>query len=138
MSILLLVLKNRQWDVYTGRRCSAKESVFGSLPNFCCPERKFLLNRISHPDWVKLCAELNCAPNQNSSATHMYEQDLTLNKLQWLICYKNQPTNQPMKVLKTFITVFFYYIKWIIFNSYLSGIAVGSVWPCPREPTVWQ
>ena len=24
------------------------------------------LNRISHPDWVKLCVELNCAPNQNT------------------------------------------------------------------------
>ena len=24
------------------------------------------LNRISHPDWVKLSVELNCAPNQNT------------------------------------------------------------------------
>ena len=24
------------------------------------------MNRISHPDWVKLCVELNCAPNQNT------------------------------------------------------------------------
>ena len=24
------------------------------------------MNMISHPDWVKLCVELNCAPNQNS------------------------------------------------------------------------
>ena len=23
-------------------------------------------NRISNPDWVKLCVELNCAPNQNT------------------------------------------------------------------------
>ena len=72
MSMLLLLLKNGQWDVCTGRRCSAKETVFGSLPNFCCPGRKFGLNRISHPDWVKLCVKLNCAPNQNaklSSAT---------------------------------------------------------------------
>ena len=32
------------------------------------------LNRISHPDWVKLSVELNCAPNQNtkfSSSLHM-------------------------------------------------------------------
>ena len=36
--LLLLLLKKRQWDVCTGRRCSAKESVFGSLPNFYCPE----------------------------------------------------------------------------------------------------
>ena len=24
------------------------------------------MDRISHPDWVKLCVELNCAPNQNT------------------------------------------------------------------------
>ena len=64
--MLLLLLKNRQWDVCTGRRCSVKETVFGSLPNFCCLERRSRLNRISHPDWMKLCVELNCAPNQNS------------------------------------------------------------------------
>ena len=32
------------------------------------------MNRISHPDWVKLCVELICAPNQNtkfSSATKL-------------------------------------------------------------------
>ena len=35
------------------------------FPNYCCPERWFRLNRISHPDWVKLCVELNYAPNKN-------------------------------------------------------------------------
>ena len=35
-------------------------------PNYCCPERWFGLNRISHPDWVKLCVELNYAPNKNT------------------------------------------------------------------------
>ena len=49
---------------------SVEESVFGSLPNFCCPG-----NRIGHSDWVKLCVELNCAPNQNiSSATFHLEE----------------------------------------------------------------
>ena len=24
------------------------------------------MDRIGHPDWVKLCVELNCAPNQNT------------------------------------------------------------------------
>ena len=28
---------------------------------------------------------------------YMYKTDLTLNDVQWLICYKNQPTNQPNK-----------------------------------------
>ena len=64
--MLLLLLKNGQWDVCTGRRCSAKESVFGSLPNFCCPGKRSGMNRISHPNWVKLCVDLNCTPNQNT------------------------------------------------------------------------
>ena len=25
----------------------------------------------------------------------MYKKDLALHDLQWLLCYKNQPTNQP-------------------------------------------
>ena len=58
--------RNGQLDVCTGRCCSAKETVFGSLPNFCCPEKRSGMNRIGHPDWVKLCVELNCAPNQNA------------------------------------------------------------------------
>ena len=64
--MLLLLFKSCQWDVCTGRRCPAKETVFGSLPNFCCPGKEILRNRIGHPDWVKLCVELNCAPNQNT------------------------------------------------------------------------
>ena len=67
MSMLLLVLlKNGQGDVCTGRHCSAKEAVFVSLPNFCCLGKSSGLNRIGHPDWVKLCVELNCVPNQNT------------------------------------------------------------------------
>ena len=41
--------------------------LFGSLPNFSCPERRSGMNRISHPDWVKLCVELSYAPNQNTN-----------------------------------------------------------------------
>ena len=36
------------------------------FPNYCCPERLFGLNRISHSDWVKLSVELNYAPNKNT------------------------------------------------------------------------
>ena len=46
------------------------------FPNYCSPERWFGLNRISHPDWVKLCVELNYAPSQNtkiSSATNIFQ-----------------------------------------------------------------
>ena len=40
VSMLLLLLKSRQWDVCTGRCCPAKETGFGSLPNFCCPGKE--------------------------------------------------------------------------------------------------
>ena len=33
--------------------------VFDGFPNLCCPERWFWKNRISHPDWVKLCVDPN-------------------------------------------------------------------------------
>ena len=54
-----------QWDVCTGRRSQAKESVFGSLPDLQAGNERSGMNRIGHPDWVKLSVELNCAPNQN-------------------------------------------------------------------------
>ena len=73
--MLLLQLKNCQWDVCTGRRCSAKESVFGSFPNFCCPERRWGFCRISHPGWVKLCVELSYAPNKNSFCYNTKQSD---------------------------------------------------------------
>ena len=47
------------------------------FPNYCCPERWFGVNRISHPDWVKVCVELNYARNQNtkiSSATTPFDK----------------------------------------------------------------
>ena len=66
---------------------SPEENVFGSLPNFCCPERRSGWNRIGHPDWVKLCVELNCAPNQNTfcytrmkSLMHSYAHWPNMNK----------------------------------------------------------
>ena len=33
--------------------------MFDSFPILCCPERWTGLNRISHPDWVKLCVDAN-------------------------------------------------------------------------------
>ena len=51
-------------DVCTEWSCSAKMCLM-VFPNYCCPERWFGLNWISHPDWVKLCIELNYKPNQN-------------------------------------------------------------------------
>ena len=37
---MLLLFKSRLRDVCTGRRCPAKKSVFGSLPNFWCPVKE--------------------------------------------------------------------------------------------------
>ena len=36
-----------------------RKRVFGGFPNLCCPERWSGMNRISHPDWVKLCVDPN-------------------------------------------------------------------------------
>ena len=111
MSMLLLLLKNSQWDVCTGRRCSAKESVFGSLPNFCCPEMRSGLNRIGHPDWVKLCVELNCVPNQNTKFPSTTESIKFLKqKSTYVRClqYKNYtrlPSVHPILALSILIQI---------------------------------
>ena len=55
----MLLLEDPQWDVCTGRRSPAKESGFGSLPDLQAGNERSGLNRIGHPDWVKLSVELN-------------------------------------------------------------------------------
>ena len=51
----------------------AKETVFGSLSNFCCPNKGGPgWNRISHPDWVKLCVELNWRAKPKYLLLHMH------------------------------------------------------------------
>ena len=73
MLLLLLLLKNGQCDVCTGRRPPAKETGFGSLPDFLTGNERSGLNRIGHPDWVKLSVELNCAPNQNTKFSSLLQ-----------------------------------------------------------------
>ena len=50
-----------QWSAFSSQRgCVWQFTRFGG--------RKWRsgMNRISHPDWLKLSVELNCAPNQNT------------------------------------------------------------------------
>ena len=73
MLLLLLLFKSRQMGRLYRTKSFCEKAVFGSFPNFYCPERRSGLNRIRHPDWAKLCVELNYAPNQNTkipSATY--------------------------------------------------------------------
>ena len=42
------------------RRCLA------AYPVSAARKKRSRKSRIGHPDWVKLCVELNCAPNQNA------------------------------------------------------------------------
>ena len=46
--------------VHPKRLCLAAYSISAAR------ERRSGLNGRGHPDWVKLCVELNCAPNQNT------------------------------------------------------------------------
>ena len=52
------------WREQTVRRLSSlksseKEKAFGGFLKLCCPERWSGMNRISHPDWGKLCVDSN-------------------------------------------------------------------------------
>ena len=83
-------------DVCTEPSRSAKKGCVWQPPQFLLPGKELRLNRISHPDWMKLCVELDYALTQNTkilSTTYVYKQDLALNNLQELICLKI-PVNQ--------------------------------------------
>ena len=43
-----------------------QKRVFDGFSQLLLPRKVVRLNRISHPDWVKLCVKLNYAPNQNT------------------------------------------------------------------------
>ena len=49
------------WSAYSSQR----ECVW-QLTRFGGRKWRSGVNRISHPDWLKLSVELNCAPNQNT------------------------------------------------------------------------
>ena len=53
------------WRLHWSTFSSQREWVW-QLTRFSGRKWKSGLNRISHPDWLKLSVELNCAPNQNT------------------------------------------------------------------------
>ena len=56
-------------------RAPSEMSALGGvwqLTQFAAWKRRSGLNRIGHPDWVKLSVELNCAPNQNTKFSFPY------------------------------------------------------------------
>ena len=67
---------------------------------------QFVLNRISHPDWVKLCIELNYALNQNTkihSATSLFYSYLVGG---WI----NILHSEKSFIIKVFWTIVFIFI----------------------------
>ena len=53
------------WRLHWSAFSSQRDCVW-QLTRFGGRKWRSGLNRISHPDWVKLSVELNCAPNQNT------------------------------------------------------------------------
>ena len=75
------------------------------LANFLLPgKRRSGLNRIGHPDWVKLSVELNCAPNKNTKFLFHYK--LTTSYNEW----------NTFSIIK----------KWILFLSILKTFSKKS------------
>ena len=73
LSMLLLLLKKRPvWCLHWPAFSSQKDFVC-QLTQFAARERRSGMNRIVHPDWVKLSVELNCAPNQNMKFSFHYK-----------------------------------------------------------------
>ena len=58
--VLLLLFKRANCHyVCPERRSSGEEKCLAAFPNLCCSERWSGMNRISHPDWVKICVDPN-------------------------------------------------------------------------------
>ena len=53
------------WRLHWSAFSSQKDCIW-QLTRFGGRKWRSGLNRISHPDWVKLSVELNCVPNQNT------------------------------------------------------------------------
>ena len=75
--LLLLLFKSRQMGRLYRTEWFCHKECLTAFPEFVLPRRWSGLNRISHPDWLKLCVELNYAPNKNTkipSAIEMLEE----------------------------------------------------------------
>ena len=58
----MILLPSGEWTVrrLSSSKASEQEKVFEGLsPIWCCPEKWSRKNRISHPDWVKICVDPN-------------------------------------------------------------------------------
>ena len=88
-----------------------KRLCLAAYPISAARKRRSRLNRIGHPDWVKLCVELNCAPNQNTFCYRLVKaiiSELTLSSMSaqlWKIMHKqsfdvSSPNTSPIMVKK--------------------------------------
>ena len=51
-----------------------KRKYLAAFPYLCCPERWSGLNRISHPDWVKICADRDTGSDVNVKSISYYKE----------------------------------------------------------------
>ena len=72
------------WSAFSSQR-----DVFGSLTDLLPGKRRSGVNRIGHPDWVKLSVELNCAPNQNTKISRLLQLQTNSSVCGNIILYKN-------------------------------------------------
>ena len=57
--VVLLFKRVDNHYVCPERRSSEEEKVFGSFPQFVLPGKMAGMNRISNPDWVRICVDPN-------------------------------------------------------------------------------
>ena len=105
------LLKNGQCDVCTGRRPPAKETGFGSLPDLLTGNERSGVNRIGHPDRVKLSVELNCAPNQNTDFPFHYTLHLGVEAIEkGAFWFPSTTVSNFTYLLYIYIRIFWFYI----------------------------
>ena len=78
------------WRLHWSAFSSQRECVW-QLTRFGGRKWRSGLNRIGHPDWVKLSVELNCAPNQNTKFFPFRQSYLiSCKKLPFKVIWQNQ------------------------------------------------
>ena len=95
------------WCLHWSAFSSQRECVW-QLTRFGGRKWRSGLNRISHPDWVKLSVKLNCAPNQNTKFfPSLQSNDVQMSRLLSRILSRH--LNESVLILDTFLMNIFWF-----------------------------
>ena len=102
-SVAIATEERPVWRLHWTAFSSQREWVW-QLTVFAARKRISGLNRIGHPDWVKLSVELNCAPNQNTKFPFHYKFMSVFTKIDLKTAYHQIQKDDNFKEVTTINT----------------------------------